>query len=100
MNRARHVASPQSACFAPAGRAARAVQGSPGVVVIQEWWGVDAEVLEHAKKLAEHGYRALVPGASLPGQRLVGQSSRKAPAHTTQTPPNVLSRHQLFLRVL
>ena len=34
---------------------------APGVVVIQEWWGLDAEVKSVADRLAKAGYRALVP---------------------------------------
>jgi carboxymethylenebutenolidase len=34
---------------------------APGVVVIQEWWGLDAEVKAVADRLAKVGYRALVP---------------------------------------
>jgi len=33
----------------------------PGVVVIQEWWGLDDEVKSVADRLAKAGYRALVP---------------------------------------
>jgi carboxymethylenebutenolidase len=33
----------------------------PGVVVIQEWWGLDEEVKAVADRLAKAGYRALVP---------------------------------------
>jgi carboxymethylenebutenolidase len=36
-------------------------QGAPGVVVIQEWWGLDDEVKSVADRLAKSGYRALVP---------------------------------------
>lgn len=35
--------------------------GAPGVVVIQEWWGVDYEIKNHATYLAGKGYRALIP---------------------------------------
>jgi carboxymethylenebutenolidase len=34
---------------------------APGVVVIQEWWGLDAEIKQVADRLALKGYRALVP---------------------------------------
>jgi carboxymethylenebutenolidase len=34
---------------------------APGVVVIQEWWGLDGEIKEVADHLARAGYRALVP---------------------------------------
>ena len=40
----------------PAGGAA-----APGIVVIQEWWGLDDEIKGVADKLAAAGYRALVP---------------------------------------
>jgi len=35
--------------------------GKGGVVVIQEWWGVDDQIKGVADKLANAGYRALVP---------------------------------------
>ena len=34
---------------------------APGVVVIQEWWGLDDQIKEVANRLAGAGYRALVP---------------------------------------
>jgi carboxymethylenebutenolidase len=34
---------------------------APGIVVIQEWWGLDAEIKQVADRLALKGYRALVP---------------------------------------
>ncbi len=37
------------------------VANAPGVVVIQEWWGLDDEVRSVADRLAKAGYRALVP---------------------------------------
>jgi len=33
----------------------------PGIVVIQEWWGVNDQIKGVAAQLAEAGYRALVP---------------------------------------
>lgn len=36
-------------------------KNAPGVVVIQEWWGLDDEVKDVANRLAKAGYRALVP---------------------------------------
>src|SRR5262249_61919433 len=38
-------------------------QGSraPGLVVIQEWWGLNAQIKGVADKMAAAGYRALVP---------------------------------------
>lgn len=35
--------------------------GAPGVVVIQEWWGVNDQIRGVAQRLATAGYRALVP---------------------------------------
>jgi carboxymethylenebutenolidase len=40
----------------PAGAA-----GAPGIVVIQEWWGLNDQIRGVADKLAGAGYRALVP---------------------------------------
>ena len=34
---------------------------APGVVVIQEWWGVNDQIKGVARRFAERGYRALVP---------------------------------------
>jgi carboxymethylenebutenolidase len=34
---------------------------APGIVVIQEWWGLDDQIKEVANRLANAGYRALVP---------------------------------------
>jgi carboxymethylenebutenolidase len=34
---------------------------APGVVVIQEWWGLNGQIKGVADKLAQAGYRALVP---------------------------------------
>jgi len=35
--------------------------GRPGVVVIQEWWGLNDQIRGVADRLAAQGYRALVP---------------------------------------
>ncbi len=34
---------------------------APGFVVIQEWWGLNPQIKKTADRLAEAGYRALVP---------------------------------------
>src|SRR3954467_10629150 len=34
---------------------------APGMVVIQEWWGLESQIKGVADKLAKAGYRALVP---------------------------------------
>jgi carboxymethylenebutenolidase len=36
-------------------------EGAPGIVVIQEWWGVNAQIRGVAERFAGAGYRALVP---------------------------------------
>lgn len=36
-------------------------KNAPGVVVIQEWWGLNDQIKGVAEKLAAAGYRALVP---------------------------------------
>jgi len=38
-----------------------AARGVPGLVVIQEWWGLNDQIKGVAEKLASVGYRALVP---------------------------------------
>jgi carboxymethylenebutenolidase len=39
----------------------KAGPGAPGFVVIQEWWGLNDQIKKTADRLAEAGYRALVP---------------------------------------
>jgi len=39
----------------------KAGASAPGVVVIQEWWGVNDQIKGVAKRYAELGFRALVP---------------------------------------
>jgi len=34
---------------------------APGVVIIQEWWGLNDQIKGVAQQFATHGYRALVP---------------------------------------
>ena len=38
-----------------------AAETAPGVVVLQEWWGLNDQIKGVADRLAEAGYRALVP---------------------------------------
>ena len=38
-----------------------APQGAPAMVVIQEWWGLNDQIRGVADRLAQAGYRALVP---------------------------------------
>ena len=35
--------------------------GAPGVVVIQEWWGLNEQIKNTADRFAEAGYHAIVP---------------------------------------
>jgi carboxymethylenebutenolidase len=41
--------------------APKAQPAAPGFVVIQEWWGLNEQIKKTADRLAEAGYRALVP---------------------------------------
>ncbi|GAA0164473.1 hypothetical protein Leryth_005426 [Lithospermum erythrorhizon] len=36
---------------------------APGIVVLQEWWGVDFEIKNHAEKISkfDNGYKTLIP---------------------------------------
>lgn len=38
-------------------------EDAPGIVVLQEWWGVDFEIKNNAIKISklEPGYKALIP---------------------------------------
>lgn len=38
-------------------------EDAPGIVVVQEWWGVDYEVKNHALKISQldPGFKALIP---------------------------------------
>ncbi len=46
---------------APGYLAATADAGAPGVVMIEEWWGLDNRIKETADRLASHGFNVLVP---------------------------------------
>ena len=35
--------------------------GAPGVVLIQEWWGINAQIQRVGQRLADAGYRVLIP---------------------------------------
>jgi carboxymethylenebutenolidase len=41
--------------------AASSTREAPGIVVIQEWWGLNEQIKGVANRLAEAGYRTLVP---------------------------------------
>ena len=36
-------------------------QGAPGVVMLEEWWGVNDEIKQTAERLASEGFRVLIP---------------------------------------
>lgn len=38
-------------------------EDAPGIVVIQEWWGVDYEIKNHVVKISQlgSGFKALIP---------------------------------------
>lgn len=38
-------------------------EDAPGIVVLQEWWGVDFEIKNHAEKISQlgPGFKALIP---------------------------------------
>jgi len=36
-------------------------KGAPGVIIIQEWWGVTEEVRLHAARIASNGFRVIIP---------------------------------------
>ena len=46
---------------APGYFAADAQSGAPGVVMLEEWWGVDDRIKATADRLASHGFSVLVP---------------------------------------
>ncbi len=35
--------------------------GAPGIVVVHEWWGLDAQIRDIARRLSREGYVAIVP---------------------------------------
>ena len=39
----------------------KAGKNAPGLVVIQEWWGLNDQIMGVAQRYADQGYRALVP---------------------------------------
>src|SRR5271165_1667627 len=46
---------------APGYLAPAAQTGAPGVVMLEEWWGVDDRIKATADRLASSGFRVLVP---------------------------------------
>jgi carboxymethylenebutenolidase len=36
-------------------------KNAPGIVLLQEWWGVNDHIQDIAERLAKDGYRALAP---------------------------------------
>jgi len=52
---------PTSAGAAPGYLAVPANSESPAVIVLQEWWGVDAHIRSLCDRLADAGFYALAP---------------------------------------
>jgi len=46
---------------APGYFAPTAQSGAPGIVMLEEWWGVDERIKATADRLASHGFSVLVP---------------------------------------
>ena len=57
----------------------------PGVLVIQEWWGLDDDIKKMADKLAEAGFVALAP--DLYHGQLAGHTEMDKAAHLMNTMP-------------
>jgi len=36
-------------------------KGAAAVIVVQEWWGITEQVKDHARAIADEGYRVLIP---------------------------------------
>jgi Dienelactone hydrolase and related enzymes len=74
------------------GYLARPVGGSgPGVLVIQEWWGLDPGIKEMADRLAAGGFTALVPDL-YHGELAAHDEMDKAAALMTALPPDRAGR--------
>ena len=62
------VADTEQVHLGPAGAGADAfvafppnVRSAPGIIVVHEWWGLNAQIRNVAKRLAQQGYVAIVP---------------------------------------
>src|SRR6266481_424713 len=68
------------------GYLAKPASGSgPGVLVIQEWWGLDASLKEMADRLAAAGFVALAP--DLYHGEVAGHTEMDKAAHLMQSMP-------------
>ena len=75
-----------------AGYLVRPAGGSgPGVVVVQEWWGLDPSIKETAERLGQAGFVALVPDL-YHGELAAHTEMDKAAALMTQLPPDRAAR--------
>jgi carboxymethylenebutenolidase len=63
----------------------------PGVVVVQEWWGVDSGIKEMAERLAAAGFVALVPDL-YHGELAAHDEMDKAAQLMTSLPPDRAAR--------
>jgi carboxymethylenebutenolidase len=59
--------------------------GGPGVLVIQEWWGLDSGIKEMAERLGKAGFVALAP--DLYHGQLAGHDEMDKAAHLMQSMP-------------
>ena len=57
----------------------------PGVLVIQEWWGLDADIKEMAERLGKAGFVALAP--DLYHGQVAGHDEMDKASHLMQTMP-------------
>jgi carboxymethylenebutenolidase len=63
----------------------------PGVLVIQEWWGLDADIKEMAERLGKAGFVALAP--DLYHGQVAGHDEMDKASHLMQTlPPDRAAR--------
>ena len=52
----------ESVSFGPGARGlARGARGAPGVLLLQEWWGVTPEIRRQGERLEAAGFRVLIP---------------------------------------
>src|SRR5262249_56387660 len=74
------------------GYLATPAQGSgPGVLVIQEWWGLDASIKQQADRLAAAGFVALAP--DLYHGQVAGHDEMDKASHLMQSlPPDRAAR--------
>ena len=63
----------------------------PGIVVVQEWWGLDSGIKEMADRLGDAGFVAMVPDL-YHGELAAHDEMDKAAQLMTQLPPDRAAR--------